>query len=286
MIKAFIRERALEGNNASANCQLICWVNKFQVCRWWEGSSYNKFGQKAVNLGDLEIVWRVDSFQTIPHYSNFVGHKPETYLIGGLFVTQLAIDSVMTFRNWLFIWLCFQFCAVAKTGNRKLICAIGAALIAVWSVNGWFPDSIKAALEKLIFKTNSCFCTVSDKKTQQQYLPQLQILKEGHQGNQGRMFPQIIHTKNCDFEFVFPTNLWRSNLGHLASFHFFSCKLLLAFMKVTSTSTVFSFKHFVGYTNIHMVIWSNKTQGNAWELWGWRCLFSLFHCSYSERYWW
>ena len=154
----------------------------------------------------------------------------------------------MTFRNWLFMWLCFQFCAVAKTGNRKLICAIGAALIAVWSVNGWFPDSIKAALEKLIFKTNSCFCTVSDKKTQQQYLPQLQILKEGHQGNQGRMFPQIIHTKNCDFEFVFPTNLWRSNLGHLASFHFFSCKLLLAFMKVTSTSTVFSFKQFVGYT--------------------------------------
>ena len=135
-----------------------------ESCQWWEGSSYNKFGQKAVNLGDLEIVWRVDSFQTIPHYSNFVGHKPETYLIGGLFITQLAIDSVMTFRNWLFMWLCFQFCAVAKTGNRKLICAIGAALIAVWSVNGWFPDSIKAALEKLIFKTNSCFCTVSDKK--------------------------------------------------------------------------------------------------------------------------
>ena len=203
MIKAFIRERALEGNNASANCQLICWVNKFESCRWWEGSLYNKFGQKAANLGDLEIVWRVDSFANIllpvlifynlniiqiSHYSNFVRHKPETYLIGGMFITQLAIDSVMTFRNWLFMWLCFQFCAVAKTGNRKLICAIGAALIAVWSVNGWFPDSIKAALEKLIFKTNSCFCTVSDKKTQQQYLPQLQILKEGHQGNnQGRM---------------------------------------------------------------------------------------------------
>ena len=150
-----------------------------ESCRWWEGSSYNKFGQKAVNLGDLEIVWRVDSFANIllpvlifynfniiqiSHYSNFVRHKPETYLIGGLFITQLAIDSVMTFRNWLFMWLCFQFCAVAKTGNRKLICAIGAALIAVWSVNGWFPDSIKAALEKLIFKTNSCFCTVSDKK--------------------------------------------------------------------------------------------------------------------------
>ena len=161
MIKAFIRERALEGNNASANCQLICWVNNIDVMLMMIRSLFAIYIYYSQFTNSPSSRWGWVSYLKRHCYEEFI---PSTR--GCWFKSDLLSQNIWPYLVWKFEMFCFiwfwYICHIwlfgwwlnskkvdfvlTKILNRKLICAIACiccfdrSLICEWMIP-WFNQS-------------------------------------------------------------------------------------------------------------------------------------------------